>query len=585
MSIHAPLLAFFALAMPALAQDRPPLERYVPGDAALVFSFRDLPGVWQRMQGLSFMKAARDPALKPFVDSVKKELEATMTNAGVVGGIEYDKLAEIVRGQVLIAVRVAPGQDGKMKAEMQLLADVEGKEDLVRGVLDRAVNKAVQEGKASKRIVGDVTILTPQKEADPEKNRFCYAIKGGLLVGADKPETCAKTIQGLPGGPQTPLLQNEALVKYRRSFAKHAKGLGDIEMYVLNMKAIADIAKDDVGGPPPSPASLAVESIGVSVCAARGDFESLVQFMAVPKAELNLTSDNTMPGRTLPADPWAPDNSSAYLSFNLDVDKVYEQSVKQLATAGMDIRQIEENLKSFPDPANPLITNIKKDVIEPLGDRISFVLDRGDFQGRNQFRLLFAWKLRDSDRFSRLVSGLIAQAGPLVTEKQVKGFNVYVFPPFPAPGGIPARKGAPRTDPPIWVGNAAISVTKSHFFATTHVEMIDRTLNYQGQPGLAEHPPAGKVLAKAPEAPSAVLYVRPEEFGRFLYYGVVNEIYPTRVADFTMGKKSKVVLPPRESEKPTLPPFDDIKKYFTAPAGGYVTVEEGTVKFAIFSLK
>ena len=316
--------ALVALVAPfaAVAQERPPLERYVAADAAIVMSFRDLPGVWQRMQGLSFVKAAKDPSFKPFVDSVKRELTQAFEAAGSAGGIEYDKLAEIVRGQVLIVVRLASGPDGKSKPEMQVLADVQGKEDLVRSVLDRAVNKAVQEGKASKRIVGDVTILTPSKAEDAEKNRFCYALKGGLLVGADKPEVCARIVQGLPGGPANPLLQNPTLTKFRRAFAKQAKGLGDVEMYILNAKALTDAAKSDLDGPPPTAASQSVESMGLSLCAARGDFETLVQMMVVPRADLRIGNDNTMPGRALPTDPWAPENASAYVSFNLDVDKI-----------------------------------------------------------------------------------------------------------------------------------------------------------------------------------------------------------------------------------------------------------------------
>jgi hypothetical protein len=591
MSIPLRIAALAALVATSasIAQDRPPLERYVPGDAAIVLSFRDLPGVWARMQGLSFIKAGKDPAFKPFVDSVKRELTGAFEAAGSAGGIEFDKLAEIVRGQVLIAVRIATDADGKTKPELQVLADVQGKEELVRSVLDRAVNKAVQDGKASKRIVGDVTILTPSKTEDAEKNRFCYAMKAGLLVGGDNAEARARTVQGLPGGPTNPLLQNATLTRFRRAFAKHAKGLGDIEIYILNAKALTDAAKNDLDGPPPSAASQSVDSMGFSVCAARGDFETLVQMMVVPRAEMKIGSDNTMPGRTLPADPWAPDNASAYLSFNLDIDKIYAQLVKQLETTMPGgFQRIEDQLKEFPDRANPLITNIKKDIIEPLGDRISLVLDRGEFQGRNQLRLMLGWKLRDSDRISRLMSGLIAQAGPLVTEKQVKGFNVYVFPPLPPPPAIPGKKGGKASEPTLWVGNSAVAVTKSHLYATTHVEMIDRTLNYQGQPGLSEHAPATKVLAKAPEAPSAVLYVKPEEFGRLLYSAVASEALQKQVLAMASGiPRIKEAIPNLSAaiNEDKLPPFDEVKKYFVAPAGGYVTVEEGAVRVAVFSLK
>lgn len=592
MSIRSIIFCLSIAAIPAAAQDRPPLERYVTGDAAVVFSFRDLPGVWERMQGLSFMKAIRDPALKPFLDSVKKELSASMEKAGAVGGIEYDKLAEIVRGQVLISVRMAADAEGKMKPEMLVLADVEGKEELVRSVMDRAVNKAVQDGKASKRIVGDVTILSPSGAKDAEKDRFCYAMKGGLLVGADKPETCAKLVQSLPGGPANPLIQNTQLQKFRRSFAKHARGIGDVEMYVLNAKALSEASRLDDDRPPaagPLPTDT-IQAMGFSLCFARGEFETLAQLLVVPKDESSMTTDNTMPGRSLPTDPWAPENASAYMTFNIDVDKVYEQMAKQLETLGGGIRQIEEQLKQFPDPANPLITSIKKDVIDPLGDRISLVLDRGEFQGRTQFRLLFAWKLRDSDRITRLVSGGMTQLKPILpmTEKDVKGFNVYVFPPLPDPGAMAGRRGGQAAEPPIRLGNAAVAVTKSHLFATTHVEMIDRTLQFQGQAGLAEYPPAAKALGKAPEAPGGVLYIKAEEFGRLIYSVIASEALQKQATSMASGlPKMKDAVPDlsKSVKEDKLPPFEELRKHFTSPAGGYLTVEDGAAKIAIFSLK
>ena len=578
------LAALCAVALAAIAagQERPPLERYAPNDTAIMVSFRDLPTVWQRMQSLSFMKAVKDPSFKPFIDALKKEVTASVEATGTAGGIEFDKLAEIVRGQVLVTIRAPTNAGPKAKLELLVLADVAGKEDLVRGILDRAVNKAVQENKASKRVVGEVTILTPNKTGDAEKDRFCFTIKGGILVGADKPEVCARTAQALPGGPSNSLIQNERLKTFRRAFAKHAKGLGDVEIFVLNARALADAARADLDAPPPTAGSQSVEAVGVSLCAARGEFETLAQFMVVPRAETRLGSDVALPGRTLPTDPWAPDNAAAYLTFNVDVDKIYEQMVKQLELLG-GVEQLEDRLREFPDKANPLITSIKKDVIDPLGDRLSFVVDRGE---ASQLRLLLAWKLRDSGRISHLITGIITQLGPLVTEKQVKGFNVYVFPPLPPPTGGGRRGQA--TQPPIWLGNAAVSVTKTHLVAATHVEMVDRMLNFQGQPGLAELTPASRILSKAPEAPSAVFYLKADEFGRLLYTAIASEAVQKQAnAAASSLPKVKDAVPNFSTaiKEDKLPPFDEVKKYFLAPAGGYLTIEEGAIRAAIFSLK
>jgi hypothetical protein len=85
-----------------------------------------------------------------------------------------------------------------------------------------------------------------------------------------------------------------------------------------------------------------------------------------------------------------------------------------------------------------------------------------------------------------------------------------------------------------------------------------------------------------------VLYLKAEEFGRLLYSAVVNESLRKQASAAASGlPKLKDAVPDvsKALKEDKLPPFDEVKKYFVAPAGGYVVVDEGVVQIAVFSLK
>lgn len=242
-----------------------------------------------------------------------------------------------------------------------------------------------------------------------------------------------------------------------------------------------------------------------------------------------------------------------------------------------------EAMLAGPDPNNPLL-NIKKDLIQPLGNRLSFVSDLTENRGLPVSRILMAWQLDDSERLTALFDRALQLGGGALPlqKKVVAGNNVYAFPL----GDLIAGQ-MPAQDVPVPVGTVGFTITKTHMFLTTHVELLDKILTGAGQEGLAENTVYRQIASKFPPKTSAVSYMRGEEQGRAGYQMVKSGQLAKVIRQATqdnpelgnvLGGLIKAI------DGSNLPAFDAIKQYMSN-SGGYGIMDDKGVQFVQFTLK
>ncbi|HVJ82257.1 MAG TPA: hypothetical protein VNC50_14410, partial [Planctomycetia bacterium] len=469
------------------------------------------------------------------------------------------------------------------KVEPLLVADVTGSDELVKGAIERIAAKAQQSGAVTRRNQGDIVVLTAtakEKADDQAEQRYCYCVRNGVLVGGESAESVGRALRALSSANGESLAENARIRKQRENFARNARGLADMEAY-FDAAQLMKLTAPAAGRGPTLVPALPFGSLAFQAAVARGDFETFVQLTALPAADAKFGATDATFGKALAPEPWVPEAASAYASVNLDVDKAWEILVAQLETSQPGaIAALERVAAEFPNKANPLITNIKSDVIEPLGNRISVVADRAG--ANSPLRFALAWQVRKSDSLGRLLDGVYNQFGPAfkLDRKDVKGVAVYALPAPP--------RTARRSPLPFEIGAATFAVSRTHLFLGTHVELVERLLNYEGQPGLAENAAAGRVAAKFPAAPNGILYIKPEEYGRVVYGVVKGGALSQLVANLTKDDPNlkEFAAPFVEALKgENLPEFEALKKHFRFPGGGYFASDDKEQRNVIYSVR
>ena len=166
--------------------------------------------------------------------------------------------------------------------------------------------------------------------------------------------------------------------------------------------------------------------------------------------------------------------------------------------------------------------------------------------------------------------------------KMVKGTKVYFFPL----GDLLAAQ-MPDQNLPVGVGVVGFAITKTHFLLTTHVELLDKVLESEGKPGLAESPAYQKVAAKFPAETSLISYVRSDEQIRSLY-NMVKSGQLAKALRTQMEQRDEIsaflggIVDSLEGKN--LPDFDVVKKYFQ-PSGAYGVMNDKGVKITSFGVK
>jgi hypothetical protein len=192
--------------------------------------------------------------------------------------------------------------------------------------------------------------------------------------------------------------------------------------------------------------------------------------------------------------------------------------------------------------------------------------------------------LDDSKKFGDLIErvmGLTRDVLPF-DQKVVKGNTVYML---PVGDMLRAQGFEQRTPTPI--GVLAFTVSKTHFFVTTHVELLDKVLNFSGPESLAGSAGYRKIASKFEPATSWISYVRTRESFRVTWEQVksgrfaesVEQAFSTRPAQ--AEQYAGVVEALRGSN---LPPFDAVHQYFLS-SGTYSVMSDTMLKIVSFSLK
>ena len=574
--VMALLVTLFSL--PAGIAWAVPFEQALPEDCIVFVNVANIAELKADAGRTRAMQLYQDPAMRPFVDPILKEVDRLVDRLHQEAGINVRELASLPTGQFAAGLRLHPANPDD-PPYLFLLLDVSTNAPRVQSLLDQFSDRLESQQGMSKRKEGEFTVLS-KKQAKP-RQQLCYTLKGGILAVGNDPESLGAVVSALEGGRRNALAGNGRF----QAFREQAGGPGDIEIFV-DISKIITVAVDKA--PPQAAMGVtllglnAFQSAGISVSLVKGEYESMAQAALLTRGQSTLLNLLNMPSQALKPESWVPQDIASYASFTWDLDLFYDTLSGIVNGINPNLmEQIDRQLAQFP-PDNPLITGIKSDVIGPLGNRLSVLTDLSESRGMPVSRVLLAWQLDNADKLRGTIDRLIGLAGgalPLQT-KTVKGHTVYTFPL----GELLATQ-APDQDMPIPVGNVGLAVSKSHLLLATHVELLDKALNSSGS-GLAESRDYRRIASKFPGKTSGVFFARADQQAESTW---------KMVKSGQLTKLLRQLLSQGDAERifgnlvdavngQNLPALDSVRTYL-APSGGYLLMDERGVRLVQFSLK
>ena len=179
----------------------PPSEKIFPATTRGWVSISHGPEFRQRFNRTQYGLLLKDPSMKPFIESVRKELEGS--NSGRLGrlGLTLDDLLEVAGGEYALGAVESPA--GKLATVV--LVDVTGHDAEARGLVDK-MNTRMVEQKGTKVAAnggGPLTVYqfnASENSSRPGEQRIAFALAGSTLLVGDDPALVTQVMGTLGQG-------------------------------------------------------------------------------------------------------------------------------------------------------------------------------------------------------------------------------------------------------------------------------------------------------------------------------------------------------------------------------------------------
>jgi len=305
-----------------------------------------------------------------------------------------------------------------------------------------------------------------------------------------------------------------------------------------------------------------------------GGFDSLSKtFVLAPAPVQGILKIFSMPKIAMKPEPWVPDSVASYQSWSWDLDAAYA-AVNDLANMFQPgvLDALQQQLVG-PNGGEPI--NFKKDIFDPLGDRISLLSDYKKPVKEDSQRMLLAVALEDVKGFQNTLTQLIKLAGGTPKKREFQGATVYDFDLPDMPGG---NQGNMQFKGPI-----SVTVAKNTLFVATEPTLLEQVLRGGGS-SLADNSKYQAIAKEVPDKVSSLTYMRPDEQARVSYdmikSGQFEKSLQTAAAAGgpDLGKVGKLF------DKDKLPDFSVFAKYLSQ-GGGYSVMEDDGMMFHSFTLR
>lgn len=606
----------------------PPSETIFPATTRGWVSISHGPEFRRRFDRTQYGLLLKDPAMKPFIESVRKQLESS--NSGRLGrlGLTLDDLLEVSGGEYAIGAVESPS--GTLATVV--LVDVTGHDVEARGLVER-MNQRMAEQKGTKVAANGGAALTVYQLPATENSgrtgdqRVAFALTGKTLLVGDDPALVAQIagtlgqgrgdcVGALPsfaavmGRCQSQVPATTAAVRwfvdplpfakaYQATNPPREKRKGPDYVAILGrqgfhaFKGVGGAVVFDDGGhamrhhtlvyAPPLPGRQPF---------AADRFDLAARMLQFPDVD------------AVAPQPWVPRDVSGWTSLHFDIGNAFT-TVESLVDDIVGEKGVYDDVIASvkEDPDGPQI-DLQKDLVACLGNRVTLITDHTMPIGTDSERMVIAVEAVDPTRVAATVAKSMS-IDPDRAKIDVQGNVAWelidrsmAIPQLEVelPGGPVAhvghdddaqrRRGKLREREEKLLPHAVVTVANGHLFVASHRDILERVLATKGDieslGSAADYILVATELNRLlPGKASTRSFTREEEAIRPAFEMLRQGSMPRsksltgQLLNGVLGDGKPGTVRTQRLDGSTLPDFEMVRRYFGTVGVGMQSVPEG----------
>ena len=557
-----------------------------------------------------------DPAMQPFVESLKSQLRQTGLRQLELLGLTWQDIEKVPGGEMAVAV-IQPTTDS---VALAMVIDVSGHRQQAEALLAKASDHLLRNGGQRLRRAANDPIVAFQLPNDSGRERApvaAYFLQGDLLVAADNIPVLESMLSATSAGRGDSLASLKA---YHEITAHCHAAAGDVSpnlRWFLEPFGYAETMRVDLPlrdkhkGPDlikvlRNQGFTAIQGIGGFVNFSANKYELLHRTMvyapalpgrdpkSVDKYNLAARMLRFPAGGDLAPQAWIPSDVATYITLNWDVQTAYaaaESLVDEVIGEKGVFRDVVESLRDDPD--GPKV-DVEKNLVAHLGHRLTIIADSVLPIGPKSERKVFAIEVTDEAKVADSIARLMG-ADKDVERRDFEGFVIWEqvdrvseVPKLEieTPGADMQHSDSDSAAKKLgqdehFLPTRTICVAQGHLFMSSHIELLQKVL-LQGKQGdnlnrSADFRVIAQQTTSLESAPISIrAFSRTDLAFRTTYELIRTDQMPqseTMLAKFlnaVMGDGKDGMPRKQKIDGHTLPPFDVVRHYF-GPAGTVVS--------------
>ena len=605
----------------------PASEQIFPATTRGWVSISNGPEFRQRFNRSQYGLLLKDPSMKPFIESVRKQFESS--NSSRLGrlGLTLDDLLEVAGGEYALGAVESPG--GKLATVV--LVDTAGHEDEARGLIEK-MNQRMVDQKGTKVAANGESSLTIYQFAAAENSgrtgdqRVAFALSGNALVVGDDPALITQVMGTLGQGRgdcvgslpafaavmdrcQGQAPARAAAVRwyvdplpfakaYQATNPPREKRKGPDYVAILGrqgfdaVKGAGGVVVFDDGGH-----SLRHQTMVYAPPLAGRQPSSVERFNLAARMLQFPDVDAISP------QPWVPRDISGWTSLQFDLRNAFvtvESLVDDLVGEKGVYDDVIASVKEDPD--GPQI-DLEKDLVACLGNRMTLINDHATPIGDDSERLVIAVEAIDPERVAATVAKSMS-IDPDMAKIDVQGNVAWelidrsmAIPQLEieTPGGAVVhadeddtqrRRSKLRERDEKLLPHSVVTVARGHLFVASHRDILERVLaTNEGVESLGSTADYAKVAAELdrllPGKAATRSFTREEEAIRPAYEMLRQGSMPKsksltgQLLNGILGDGKPGTVRTQRLDGSTLPDFEMIRRYFGTVGVGMQSLPDG----------
>ena len=479
-----------------------PAAQLLPRNTRGYLSVPDLGKLQTSWRQTQLGQLFRDPALQPFLDDLLPKLRDQVSETNTRFAVTWDDLQKVAGGEVCLACTEPEGNDSHA---FVMLVDVSAHPEPVRELLSN-IQQRMQERRATQGVETRngfrVTVYTIPATAGQLNDRMAYIVlHNGQLLATDHPAALGEVLQRWKGMAAESLANSDT---FQATMARTELEGGDIAAHAewfVEPLGLARVIRSSNGGRLRRGTDMlqvlerqgfdVLRGIGGQVAVATATHELLHHTFVYAPGERRLAAKllDFPNGGPLAPPTWVPHDIANYVSFRWNMAQAFESSktlVNELAGANF-FDEFLENLEN--DPNGPRV-NLRRDLVQHLGDRITVFSDCTRPITPQSERFICAVEVRDTEAVARTIHQAL-QADPTAHKHLIGGHAVWeiiqeeledeltLTVEFNGPGfHFGATQDAEEEeDSASSLPQSAITVANGRLLISSHVEYLAEVLN------------------------------------------------------------------------------------------------------------